>query len=79
MEGEFMDKKEAIKEFKEFLNANRENLLKYAVDIKDLPEDDEWLQDDEWDKIYEQEVIKNERIMEVNDEIVAFVKKKLCV
>ena len=74
-----MDKKEAIKEFKEFLNANRENLLQYAVDIKDLPEDDEWLQDDEWDKIYEQEVIKNERIMEVNDEIVAFVKKNLCV
>ena len=74
-----MDKKEAIKEFKEFLNANRENLLKYAVDIKDLPEDGEWLQDDEWDKIYEQEVIKNERIMEVNDEIVAFVKKNLCV
>lgn len=56
MEGEFMDKKEAIKEFKEFLNANRENLLKYAVDIKDLPEDDEW------DKIYEQEVIKNGKV-----------------
>ncbi|MCI5603401.1 MAG: hypothetical protein SOV90_04190 [Lachnospiraceae bacterium] len=57
-----MDKKEAIKEFKEFLNANRENLLKYAVDIKDLPEDDEWIQDDEWDKIYEQEVIKNGKV-----------------
>ncbi len=54
-----MDKTESIKEFKEFLSENRENLLKFAIAVEDLPADDEWVQDDEWDEVYKQEVRKN--------------------
>ena len=37
---------------------NRENLYKRAVKIEDLPSDDDWIQDDVWDEVYQQEVIK---------------------
>ena len=54
-----MDRTETISEFKEFLTNNREKLLDFVVPIEELPEDNEWLQDNEWDDIYMQEVIKN--------------------
>ena len=56
MKGEIMDREEIIKDFKSFLNTNRENLRDVTIEIKDLPTDDEWIQDDEWDEIYKQEV-----------------------
>lgn len=37
---------------------NHENLYKRAVKIEDLPPDDDWIQDDVWDEVYQQEVIK---------------------
>ena len=46
-----MDRTESIKDFKSFLNSNREKLLDMAVAIKDIPADDDWIQDDEWDEI----------------------------
>lgn len=49
----------SVGDFKAFLNANREQILKRVVRIEDLPEDDEWFQEDEWDEIYEQEVLKS--------------------
>lgn len=49
----------SVDDFKAFLDANREQILKNVVKIEDLPEDDEWFQEDEWDEIYEQEVLKN--------------------
>ena len=54
MEGELMDRAETIKDFKSFISANREKLQDVVVGIKDLPADDDWLQDDEWDVIYKQ-------------------------
>ena len=58
MEGEFMDKTETIKDFKCFLNSNREKLRDTTVAIKDLPPDDDWIQEDEWDEIYKQDIKK---------------------
>lgn len=53
---------ETIKDFKRFLSANREILQDITIDIKCLPADDEWLQDDEWDEMYKQEVSVREAI-----------------
>ena len=57
-----MDKIETVEDFKKFLSNNREKLLNSAVNIKDLPSDDDWIQDDEWDEVYKQEVIKNGKV-----------------
>ncbi len=39
----------SIDDFKAFLDANREQILEHIVRREDLPEDDEWFQEDEWD------------------------------
>lgn len=57
-----MDRTESIKDFKSFLNSNREKLLDMAVAIKDIPADDDWIQDDEWDEIYKQEVLRDGKV-----------------
>lgn len=49
----------SVDDFEAFLDANREQILKNVVKIEDLSEDDEWFQEDEWDEIYEQEVLKS--------------------
>ena len=50
-----MEKIETIQDFKHFLNSNRDNLLEHAIKVEDLPSDDEWIRDDDWDEIYKQE------------------------
>ena len=57
-----MDKIKTVEDFKKFLNNNRDKLLDLAVNIKDLPPDDEWIKDDEWDKVYKNEVITNGKV-----------------
>ena len=57
-----MDKIKTVEDFKKFLNNNRDKLIDLAVNIKDLPLDDEWIQDDEWDKVYKNEVITNGKV-----------------
>ena len=57
-----MDKIKTVEDFKKFLNNNRDKLLDLAVNIKDLRPDDEWIQDDEWDKVYKNEVITNGKV-----------------
>lgn len=47
-----MDKIETIENFKHFLNKNRNKLKDRTVCLSDLPKDDEWLNDDEWDEVY---------------------------
>lgn len=49
---------ENIQDFKVFIAKNHENLYKKAVKIEDLPPDDDWIHDDVWDEVYQQEVIK---------------------
>lgn len=50
---------ENTQDFKVFIAKNHENLYKRAVKIEVLPPDDDWIQDDVWDEVYQQEVIKN--------------------
>ena len=50
-----MEKIETIQDFKHFLNSNRANLLEHAIKVEDLPSDDEWIRDDDWDEIFKQE------------------------
>lgn len=57
-----MNREKTIKDFKSFLDENREKLLAIAIDINDLPYDDEWINDNEWDEIYKQEKLKNGKV-----------------
>ena len=52
----------SVQDYKDFLKDNRELLQKNAVRIEDLSPDDDWILDDEWDVIYEQEAIKHVRV-----------------
>ena len=49
----------SVQDYNDFLKENRELMLKNAVRIEDLPKNDDWILDDEWDVIYEQEAIKH--------------------
>lgn len=57
-----MEKIETVQDFKRFLNNNRDKLLERTVRVEELPPEDEWIQDDEWDEIYKQEEIRNGKI-----------------
>lgn len=46
-----MGKIETVEDFKRFLNNNRDKLLEQAVRIGELPPDDEWIRDDEWEEM----------------------------
>ena len=47
-----MDRTKEIIEFKNFLNEHQNEVRKNTIKIKDLPKDDPWIRDDEWDRIY---------------------------
>lgn len=47
----------SVQDYKDFLKDNRELLHKNAVRIEDLSPDDDWILDEEWDRIYEQEFL----------------------
>nr|WP_308651071.1 hypothetical protein [uncultured Agathobacter sp.] len=57
-----MDRVEHIRDFKSFLNSNRDKLMDMAVSIENLPADDDWIQDGEWDEIYEKEGLKDGKV-----------------
>ena len=38
--------------FEEFLNENAVKIAKITINIKDLPESDEWIQENEWEEFY---------------------------
>ena len=46
-----MEKIKTVEDFKRFLNNHRDKLLEHAVRIEELPPDDEWIQDDDWEEI----------------------------
>ncbi len=48
----------SVEDFDKFLLAHRDEILSKVVDINDLPDDDEWFNEDEWDEIYERTVLK---------------------
>lgn len=57
-----MDRVEHIRDFKSFLNNNRDKLMDMAASIENLPADDDWIQDGEWDEIYEKEGLKDGKV-----------------
>ncbi len=50
---------QSVKDFKQFLNINREKVFAHVIEAGKLPINDEWMQEDQWDEIYEQEMKKN--------------------
>lgn len=57
-----MKKIETISDFKQFLNNNRDKIAERAVKLEELPADDEWIRDTDWDRVYENEVLKHGKI-----------------
>ncbi len=60
--GDNMNKIETVSDFKKFLKDNREAVLEKTTKIEDLPPDDDWVMDNEWDNIYQQEVLGNVKL-----------------
>lgn len=60
----FMANNRSVQDYKGFLKENRELLQKKAIRIEDIPLDDDWILDDEWDEIYKQE--KNNGCSEIS-------------
>ena len=56
-----MEKIETIDDFRQFVEKNRDLIREKSVEVCDLPEDDDWINDDEWDVIYEREVKTRKR------------------
>ena len=51
-----------IKDFKRFIELNRDKLYARAENANDIAIDDEWMHDDQWDEIYMQEERKDGKI-----------------
>lgn len=56
-----MKKNETFDDFRNFLKDNRQRVLKNAVSIENLPADNEWIMDDEWDEIYNRDVVASRK------------------
>lgn len=48
-----------IKDFKRFIELNRDKLFARVENANDITIDDEWMQDDQWDEIYVKEEKKD--------------------
>jgi hypothetical protein len=57
-----MDAAKTLKDFKKFLKNNQEKLYRSSIPASEIKPDDEWMQEDVWDKIYQKEVQKNAKI-----------------
>lgn len=62
LKGVAMSKIESVQDFKDFLKENRDKLLEKAVSIENLPPDDEWINESEWDKVYAQGLVQNVKL-----------------
>lgn len=51
-----------IKDFKRFIELNRDKLYASAENANDITIDDEWMQDGQWDEVYMQEEKKDGKI-----------------
>lgn len=50
-----MEVEKNVRDFRAFLESNREKLYANAVNASDISVHDEWMKEDQWDVIYEQE------------------------
>ncbi len=48
-----------IEDFKTFLAKNKELIRNNSIDADDIPLDDEWMQEDEWEEDYKRGVVNN--------------------
>ena len=54
--GTFMDTGKDVSDFKRFIELNREKLYANSVKADDISVNDEWMQENQWDEIYERQV-----------------------
>lgn len=54
-----MEAVKSIKDFKHFVEVNRDKLYASAENSGDITLDDEWMQENQWDEIYSQGEKKN--------------------
>ena len=57
-----MKKIKNTEDFKKFLRDYEPEIMKKTVRLQDLVEDDEWVKETEWDKLYNQTVKKHGEI-----------------
>ena len=60
--GDYVEMIKSVEDFKEFVKANHDLLYSKAIRAEDIKEDDEWMQEDEWDEIYREEVSEHGKI-----------------
>lgn len=57
-----MEHIKTIEQFKKFMQDNYEVIKANVIRIDNIPIDDEWMQDDIWDEIYQNELKNNKEI-----------------
>ena len=51
-----------IQDFKDFMNANYNNRYSNAIKAEELTLEDEWMKEDEWEAVYQQEEKNNGKV-----------------
>ena len=51
-----------IQDFKDFMNANYNNIYSNAIKAEVLTLEDEWMKEDEWEAVYQQEEKNNGKV-----------------
>lgn len=54
IDGDYVAMIKSVQDFKEFVKVNYDLLYSNMVRAEDIKEDDEWMQEDEWDEIYQE-------------------------
>ena len=57
VKGSVMKKIKSVEDFKKFLKENKELVLSNAVNANEVTIDDEWMQENKWDEIYQKEIV----------------------
>lgn len=50
-----MNSTDTVAKFKKFFTENQDKFIEHSINLRDIPSDDDWIQDDVWDEIYERE------------------------
>lgn len=51
-----------IQDFKDFMNANYNNIYSNVIKAEELTLEDEWMKEDEWEAVYQQEEKNNGKV-----------------
>lgn len=57
VKGNVMEIIKSVEDFKMFLEENRELLLSNDISSDEITIDDEWMQENKWDEIYQKEIV----------------------